>query len=83
LFREKAKGNLEESGRYYGKGSQKSAKPIESINQIETRKEIAKLAGVSHDTIDKTAASADFCKSWGTKFRPCERIAYWSQLWIE
>jgi len=54
LFRKKAKGNLEESGRYYGKGSQKSAKPIESINQIETRKEIAKLAGVSHDTIDKT-----------------------------
>jgi DNA-binding XRE family transcriptional regulator len=45
IIQEKAKENQIQSG---GAVPQKSAKPI------ETRIEIAKLAGVSHDTIDKT-----------------------------
>jgi len=34
----------------YGKGSQKSDEPITEVN---TKKELAKIAGVSHDTIAK------------------------------
>ena len=51
LFKEKAKGNSVLSGENFGKGKQNSANPIEQIQPIETRKELAKLANVSHDTI--------------------------------
>ena len=40
-----AKENQKASGENFGKGTQKSAEPIK---QTDTRKEIAKLAGVSH-----------------------------------
>lgn len=52
VFREKAKENLRISGEKFGigKGSQISENPI---NKIDTHKEIAKVAKVSHDTIAK------------------------------
>jgi DNA modification methylase len=49
-FQEKAKENLISSGENYGKGLQKSANPIE---KVDTREELSKIAGVSHDTIQK------------------------------
>ena len=52
VFKEKAKENLKVSGEKFGKGTQISANPIE-IKPIETRKELAKVANVSHDTIAK------------------------------
>ena len=52
VFSERAKGNLKASGENFGKGTQISANPIE-IKPIETRKELAKVANVSHDTIAK------------------------------
>lgn len=52
VFRERAKENLKSSGENFGKGTQISANPIE-IKPIETRKELAKVANVSHDTIAK------------------------------
>jgi predicted methyltransferase len=51
VFKRKAEDNLIESGKNYGKGCQISDKPI--IEKIDTKKEIAKLAEVSHDTIAK------------------------------
>lgn len=51
LFREKAKENLTLSE---GKGKQKSANL--KVEPIETRKELAKVANVSHDTIAKVKA---------------------------
>lgn len=48
IFAEKAKENLKLSGENFGKGLQNSAEPIK---QIDTRQEVAKLAGLSHDTI--------------------------------
>jgi N6-adenosine-specific RNA methylase IME4 len=52
VFSERAKENLKVSGENFGKGTQISANPIE-IKPIETRKELAKVANVSHDTIAK------------------------------
>jgi site-specific DNA-methyltransferase (adenine-specific) len=52
----KAKANLERSGKEFGKGSQKSANPIEPI---DTRAEIAAIAGVSHDTVAKVKKIKD------------------------
>lgn len=49
----KAKENQKSSGQNFGKGSQKSAEPIPDIKPVDTREEIAKIAGVSHDTISK------------------------------
>jgi 16S rRNA G966 N2-methylase RsmD len=46
----RAKANQVESGREFGKGCQKSDKPI---NPIDTKKEVAKIASVSHDTVAK------------------------------
>jgi len=46
----KAKENSVRSGKDFGKGSQNSANPIEPV---DTRKELAKMAGVSHDTIQR------------------------------
>lgn len=46
----RAKENMVASGENFGKGTQKSAEPIK---RTETRKEVAKIAGVSHDTISK------------------------------
>ena len=58
MFREKAKGNQNfatggdrKSEDFRNQGSQNSVKL--EIKKIDTQKEIAKLAGVSHDTIDK------------------------------
>jgi DNA modification methylase len=48
VFKEKAKENLKLSD---GKGKQKSAEV--KVEPIETRKELAKVASVSHDTISK------------------------------
>jgi N6-adenosine-specific RNA methylase IME4 len=50
VFRDKAKENLKVSGENFGKGCQISDKPIE---KIDTKKELAKVANVSHDTIAK------------------------------
>jgi N6-adenosine-specific RNA methylase IME4 len=52
VFKEKAKENLKLSGENFGKGTQISANPIQ-IKPIETRKELANIANVSHDTIAK------------------------------
>lgn len=50
LIAGKAKENLKTAGENFGKGCQKSDKAITSI---DTKKELASLAGVSHDTIAK------------------------------
>jgi hypothetical protein len=50
LIAAKAKANQVASGKEYGKGCQISDKPIVSI---DTKKEIAKVADVSHDTVAK------------------------------
>lgn len=53
FFKEKAKKNKILSGKNHGKGakvSQNSAKPIEPV---DTRKEVAKAANISHDTVAK------------------------------
>lgn len=56
VFEEKAKENKVESGKLFGENhkkeevSQKSDKPLLNVN---TNKELAKVAGVSHDTIAK------------------------------
>lgn len=50
VFKEKAKENLIQSGNHFGKGCQKSDNPIQPI---DTKKEVAKVANVSHDTIAK------------------------------
>jgi len=52
VFSDKAKKNLKISGQNFGKGLQISAEPIE-IKPVDTRKEVAKVANVSHDTIAK------------------------------
>jgi N6-adenosine-specific RNA methylase IME4 len=52
VFKEKAKENLILSGENFGKGSPILANPIE-IKSIDTRKEISKVANVSHGTLDK------------------------------
>ena len=52
VFSERAKENLKISGQNFGKGLQISAEPIE-IKPVDTRKELAKVANVSHDTIAK------------------------------
>ena len=49
-IKERAKANIVEGGSHGGKGPQNSANPCAPI---ETREEIAKLAGVSRDTVDK------------------------------
>jgi DNA modification methylase len=51
VFREKAKENLSKTGGNKKSGLQISAKPI--IETVDTRKEVAKVANVSHDTIAK------------------------------
>lgn len=65
IFSKKAKANLRLSGEIYGKGCQISDKPITlfeeqpiekkpiEIKPIDTKKEVAKIANVSHDTIAK------------------------------
>lgn len=57
----RAKENKTISGEIYGRGGEKvpqiSAKPI---NPIDTRKEIAKIAGVSHDTVAKVKKIESF-----------------------
>lgn len=54
LFKEKAKENQIIAGENFGKGCQTSDKAIEKeIEPIDTKKEIAKIAGTSHDTIAK------------------------------
>jgi hypothetical protein len=50
VFSERAKENLKVSGENFGKGCQISDKAIVSI---DTKKEVAKVANVSHDTIAK------------------------------
>jgi N6-adenosine-specific RNA methylase IME4 len=50
IFARRAKSNQIRSGMEYGKGLQISAEPIKPV---DTRNEIAKLAGVSHDTVHK------------------------------
>ena len=52
LFKEKAKGNMSAGGEKYTKqGCQNSDKVVEEILPIDSKKELAKLANVSHDTI--------------------------------
>lgn len=50
MIQKKAKENLKSSGENYGKGSLNSANPIKSI---DTRKELAKIAGMAPDTFSK------------------------------
>ncbi len=52
VVKEGAKENQIAAGEQFGRGKipQNSAKPIQPI---ETRKELAKIAGISHGTIDK------------------------------
>lgn len=52
VFSARAKENLKVSGENFGKGLPTLAEPIE-IKSINTRKEIAKVANVSHGTLDK------------------------------
>ena len=53
LFKEKAKENMSAAGKAYSpkEGKQNSADLSTEKPPIETRKELAKLANVSHDTI--------------------------------
>jgi N6-adenosine-specific RNA methylase IME4 len=51
VFSKKAKENLRASGENFGKGCQISDKAI--IDKVDTKKELAKVANVSHDTIAK------------------------------
>lgn len=51
VFSKKAKENLSKSGGDKKSGLQKSAKAI--IDKVDTRKELSKVASVSHDTIAK------------------------------
>jgi N6-adenosine-specific RNA methylase IME4 len=64
IFREKAKENLKLSGENYGKGFQTSEKAIDlfseekpvkniEIEKVNSVKEVAKVANLSHDTIAK------------------------------
>lgn len=57
VFREKAKENLKQAGESFGRGIEKpcqnSDNPIMNNRPIDTKKEIAKIANVSHDTIAK------------------------------
>lgn len=50
IIKERAKENLKRSGEEFGKGSPNWADPI---NPTDTRTEVAKLAGVGHNTIDR------------------------------
>ena len=50
VFTKKAKENLKTSGENFGKGLQNSAK---AIDKVDTRKELSKVASVSHDTITR------------------------------
>ena len=59
FFKEKADKNLISSGKHYGKGFQISGNPMEKVN---THKELAKIAGVSHDTIAKGSMSNVRCQ---------------------
>lgn len=52
VFSARAKENLKVSGEKFGKGLPTLAEPIE-IKPINTRQEIAKVANVSHGTLDK------------------------------
>jgi len=52
VFSARAKENLKASGEKFGKGLPRLAEPIE-IKPINTRQEIAKVANVSHGTLDK------------------------------
>lgn len=52
VFSARAKENLKASGQNFGKGLPTLAEPIE-IKPINTRQEIAKVANVSHGTLDK------------------------------
>ena len=56
LIAKKAKENQERSGREFGKGCQKSDEPIEPV---DTKREVAKVAGLSHDTIAKAKKIRD------------------------
>lgn len=51
VFSEKAKANLVLSGTNFGKGLEISTNPI--IEKVDTRKELAKVASVSDNTIAK------------------------------
>jgi hypothetical protein len=52
VFSQRAKENLKVSGENFGKGLPMLANPIE-IKPIDTRKELSKIANVSHGTLDK------------------------------
>ena len=52
LLEAKAKANSIDSGKHFGKGLTKSSNPIE-ISTVNTRKELAQMAGVSEDTFRK------------------------------
>lgn len=51
IFKKRAEENLKLSGEQFGKGLQKSSNPIE--NKLHVRNELAKIAGVGHDTYSK------------------------------
>ncbi|MBF0509485.1 MAG: hypothetical protein HQK57_11240, partial [Deltaproteobacteria bacterium] len=50
VIAEKAKANQRKAGEQFGKGCQNSDK---AIDRIDTKKELATIAGISHDTIAK------------------------------
>jgi len=50
----RAKGNQVEAGKDFGKGCQKSDKAIEPV---DTKRELATIAGVSHDTVAKASTA--------------------------
>ncbi len=54
LYAAMAKENLKEAGKKHGKGHPKgSQNSVDLIQPIDTQKAVAKIAGVSHDTIAK------------------------------
>jgi len=62
LIRERAEENLKQSGRQFGRGAKGCQISDNPIPRIDTKQELAKAAGVSHDTIAKAkhlAGSAD------------------------
>jgi len=66
IYREQGKENLRVSGLKYGKGLPTLANPIK---KIDTKKELAKISGVSHGTIAKVKRmpSWGFINCWPTE----------------
>lgn len=53
MIQAKAKERQKEAGENFGKGAKVCQISDKAIEPVDTKKELAKIAGVSHDTIEK------------------------------